>query len=188
MNLNDVIQRVKVHPGILGTDVTRLSEDNFAFAVGQQIPSAINDLLTKIAPDVGSRRYITTDPAAVTVTLDAGGKADLQPLVVSDGVLLEYLHMGEITHLDWDFPLVELSGSGEGALEGNFDSLFAHYWMVGTVLHTRGDGEPLAGDLGFAVLAVPGLDSISIQLTDDLVDMVVRRMRGVPVPVDPAKK
>lgn len=186
MNLNDVIQRVKVHPGILGTDVTRLSEDNFAFAVGQQISSAINDL---ISPDAGTRRYITTNPADVTVTLDAGGMADLQPLVISDGLLLEYLHMGEITHPDWDFPLVELSGSGEGALEGNLDSMFAHYWMVGTVLHTRGDGAPLADDLGFAVLAVPGLNSINIQLIDDLVDMVVRRMRGVPVPVqEPAKK
>lgn len=176
----NIVQRVKAHPGIAGSEISKQADHDFAFTVAQLIPSVIQQLSGSVGMVVGQRHYTFTDPATATATLDGSGIADLTTLV-ANGLLLERLAFGEITHPDSAFPLHLQGGSSEGVLPGNYDNIFVHCWLVGPKLHTRStdsNNTPLAGSLAFASPQVAGLDTLNSQLDDDLVDNLVRRLRG----------
>ena len=184
MKLNNLIHRVKSHPGIADSEVGKLADDAFAFAVSQVIFPCLNELGEGTGLIIDKRNYVMSDPLTVTTTLDADGKAEIGTLIAEKGILLERLRFGEIKHASSEFPLKPLSHSGEGNLPGNYDSFgFLKYWMVGTVLHTRSadsNATPLAGDLSFTVPRVSGLDDLSTQLEDDLTNCVIARLRTAP--------
>lgn len=182
MKLNDLIHRVRAHPG-LPSNISALGDDDFAFAVAQMVAPAIQQLSGNAGMVVGERHYTFSDPAAATATLDSAGVANLTTLIANQGLLLERLNFGEITHPDSAFPLVLQSHSGEGVLPGNYDTLFLHCWLVGPKLHTRSADNnvtPLTGSLAFASPRVSGLDGLNSQLDDELLTLVVLRLRGAP--------
>ena len=180
--INEIVQRVKAHPGIVGADVVNLADNDFAFAVAQVIHSALRELVEQDAANSTTRPYHITDPAVVKVTLDAAGQGNLEPLTIDHGVMLELLHFGEITHEDWDSPLTFVRHSAAGRMPSNYADFHARYWLVGKTIHARANNEPLPGDLFFAVPCVQGLNTLSPHRTTKLVDLVVARLRGVPVP------
>jgi len=186
--VNEIVQRVKAHPGIVGSDVTGLADADFAFAVSQIIPSALQELYEADGVDWTTRPYTLSDPAVVTVELDDGGTADLTDLVLSHGVMLHMLHMGTISHPEWEFGLSPVGDHYHGRLASNYDTMHARYWLEGSVIHTQGDSAPLEGVLAFNVPQVGGLDKLSPQRSAKLVDLVVARLRGVPVPKPEQKK
>jgi hypothetical protein len=178
--INAIAQRVKVHPGIAGADVTNLSDDYFVFAVAQQIPSALKELTDQCMADRHMRQYVLSDPSVVTVNLDANGKGDLQPVVIDHGILIDSLHLGEIRHPAYADPLTSLPHS-EGSMASNYSLMHGRYWLEGTVLHTRGTNT-LTGPVGLHVPRALTLNNLHGDLTDNLVDLVVLRLRGGPVP------
>lgn len=188
VTINQIVQRVKAHPGVAGSSVTSVSDDNFAYAVAQQIPSALDELTNQCLADSEMRQYTFTNPATVTVNLDVNGKVDLQATILAHGILIEHLAIGELNHAEYDDPLTRLGHSGQGATPGNFDFMHGHYWLTGFILNTRGTDGPLTGPLGLAVPAALKLNTLNIQLADPLVDLIVRRLRGAPVPPPEAPK
>lgn len=184
MKLNDLIQRVRSHPG-LPSGMSAMGDDDFAFAVGQLVFPVLNDLCEHVAADRNKRHYIFTDPLSVVATLDGSGNADLSTLITGNGILLESLKYGNI------FPPVAsgitqpfrmLDNAGQGQLSGAYDALILKCWLEGTVLHTKSqdnNATPLVGDISFEVPHVPGLDALNVQLEDELVDRVVLRLRGI---------
>jgi hypothetical protein len=177
----NILQRVKAHPGIADSEVGKLADDDFAFVVAQLIPPVIQQLSGSAGMDPGQRHYTFSDPLTVTAALDGAGIADLTALI-ADGLLLERLKFGEITHPSSDFPLVLQAHTGQGILPSNYDSFgFLHCWLVGPKLHTRSadaNQTPLPGSLAFACPRVAGLDDLSSQLDDDLISNLVMRLRG----------
>jgi hypothetical protein len=182
VKLNDLIQRVRAHPELAGHEPTKMPEDNFGHMVAQLVPSVLQDLSESVGMDIGFKRgYTFSDPATTTATLGLDGTVDLVTLTAQNGLLIENLKFGEIRHPDYAFPLIPEGSSFEGALPGNFDKTFGHYWMVGTVIHTRSqdsNATPLTGDLSFACPRVAGLDSLNVQLEDDLTEAIVMRLKG----------
>lgn len=178
--INAIAQRVKVHPGIAGADVTNLSDDNFVFAVAQQINSALNELTKRCVAESQMRQYVLTDPAVVTVNLDVAGKVDLQAAILAHGILIEYLHLGEIRHPDYTDPLTPVRAN-EGSMASNYDLIHGRYWLEGTILRTRGVNT-LVGPTGLHVPRALTLSNLHDNLTDDLVDLIVLRLRGAPAP------
>lgn len=182
MKLNDLAQRVRSHPGIAGGAFAGLAPEDFDYAVAQVVISVLQDIGETVGRSLGTKRHYTfTDPATVTIALGVDGSADLTALIASSGLLLENLKYGEIRHPDSAFPLVPCGSSAEGSLPGNFDLIFLHYWLVGRSICTRSadaNTTPLTGSLSFACPRVNGLDDISPQLEDDVVDAVVLRLKG----------
>lgn len=190
MKLNDLIQRVRSHPGVPAA-MSALGDDDFAFAVAQLVFPAMNQLSESVGQVIDQRNYVMSDPTTVTATLDADGTTNLTTLIAEKGILLERLRFGEIKHPSSVYPLKPLGGSGEGSLPSNYSSFgFLSYWVVGRTLSTRSSDNnqtPLTGDLSFAVPCVGGLDTLSPQLEDNLVDLVVTRLRGATAPQAGAK-
>ena len=145
---------------------------------------AIQGLVERAGMHIDKRNYVFTDPEAVTVALDANGVGDLEPLIISDGILLEGLRYGEITHPDSPFPLKPIANSAQGALASNYSSFgFLRYWLVGTKIHTTstdGNVTPLTGSLALAVPFANGLNNLNIQMQDELIDQLVAQERGAP--------
>lgn len=190
MKLNDLIQRVRAHPGIADSAVGKTSDDNFAFVVAQLVPSVLNQLSESTGQIIDKRNYVMSDPLSAIAPLDDEGKADLTDLIAEEGILLERLRFGEIKHPDSPYPMVPLANSAEGLLPGNWDRLFLHYWVVGSVLQTKSKNNnqtPLTGDISFAVPCVGGLDTLNPQLVDELVSLLVIRLRGATAPQAVAK-
>lgn len=160
-------------------------------SMGPRIETFVPKALQKLAEYAGKhptkRRYTFSDPATTTVTLEADGSADLTSL--SDaGLLLDLLEYGEITHLDFPgIPLVPDRSTAQGALPGNFDQVFPHFWLVGMRIFTRsGDSNatPLVGDLSFACPQVKAVTALASQLNDELIDQIVliANASGKPAP------
>jgi hypothetical protein len=146
------------------------------------VETTVHELVASVGAQVDKRHYVFTDPEAITVVLDANGVGDLGPLIISDGILLERLRFGEITHPDSSFPLKPISSTGQGALASNYSGFgFLRYWLVGTKIHTLSTDNnqtPLTGSLALAVPFANGLANLSIQLEDDLIDILVAKVKG----------
>ncbi len=148
-------------------------------AIETFIPEALQRLYESYGKHPTKRRYTWSDPTATTVTLGSDGTADLAAL--SDaGLLLDLLDYGQITHPDYDDPLVPASGTGEGRRGGNYDDLFGHYFLVGTVIHTRGADGGLSGSLAFACPQVRAIADMRVQLNDEFIDLLVIVAQGQP--------
>lgn len=143
---------------------------------------AVQELIERTGMLLDERHYTFTDPDTTTVALDADGVADLGPLIISDGILLERLRFGEITHPDSPFPLKPISGTAEGRLGSNYTSLgLLRYWLVGVKLHTDSSDEtPLTGSLSLAVPAAGGFSNLSVQLQNELIGVLVQQLQGRP--------
>lgn len=174
--VNDVTQRVRAHPLIADSEVGKLADDNFASAVSQLILVCLNDLGERLARDIGKRYYSFTDPTVVAGVLDSDLAIELEAFIADEGLLLEGLGVGRIKVDSYDLPLIPLGSSEQGAMGGAYDNIFPHYWLNGTKLFTRG---PEAGDaITFACPRNPTLSELSPQLEDDLVNLLVLRLRA----------
>jgi hypothetical protein len=172
--INDIAQRVWAASGGEG-----LPPDDFAYRVGQLVFPALEALARETARSPSMRRHALTDPSGATAALDADGVADLSGLIDDEGVLLDCLKYGEITHESSPYPLRLIEHSGQGRFAGSLDRLFLKAWLVGANLHTRsadGNETPLAGSLSFAVPRVPGLDELAEKVEGMLVDRLAARM------------
>lgn len=182
MKLNDLIQRVRAHPGIADSALGKTADDNFGFIVAQISFDVLQDLGESVGRSFGPKRnYTFTDPTTTTATLDGNGAANLSTLVAENGLLLENLQFGEIRHLSSAYPLERVGTVAELNFPSNYDSIIFRYALIGMKLKTRGaSSSPLAGDLSFACPHVNGLDDLSVQLEDDAVAAIVGRLRGMP--------
>lgn len=171
--LVDIIERVKAAVSPQGV----ADEDDFAFSVTQLVHPELEALARDLARDRHLRRHVLTDPATVTVTLSSG-VGDLSSAVTNHGVLLDRMKYGVVTHDGLSYPLRHVEEPTHGSLSGQFDTMFARYWLVGPQIYTKGtDGAGLAGPLALAVPRVPGLDQVAGKVEGMLVDRISARMK-----------
>lgn len=185
-SFNNILQRVRSHSGIPAA-MSGWGADEFAFAVGQLIFPCLDELSSRLGADTFKKHYGMTDPTAVTATLNGSGVADLVPLVLANGLLIEQLQSGEIKHSSSPYPMQRQAHAGAG--RGNYDKIYLHYWLEGTKLHTRSidNNTVLTGDISFACPRRQALDTLSSNLDNTLVDMLVARLRGAPLKEDAPK-
>lgn len=164
-----IAQRVKAGLGL------NVPDDAFSFQVSQNIFPALEELTRSVAR-THLRDHLLTNPLTTTVAL-SGGSADLTE-IIEDGVLLDCLRFGTITHPSNSFPLQWRTTQGQAALGSVFGPLFLGCWLQGNILHTISE-EVLTGNLSFSVPRVPGLDELPEKLEGKLVDILLKRM-GTP--------
>lgn len=186
-NLNDILQRVRAHPGV-PAPIRDMGDNELAFTISQVLFPCLDELSSRLGADVFKKHYGFTDPAVVTATLDGNGVVDLAPVIIAHGLLIESLQNGEIRHPSSSQPLVRQAHAGAGP--GNYDKIYLHYWLVGMKLHTRSadnNQTPLTGDLSFACPRQQALDTLNPNQDGTLVDMLVARLRGAPLKEDAPK-
>lgn len=137
---------------------------------------ALRSLAYDVAKDPNLRDWLLTDPLTTTVTLDAGGVADLSTLITTNKILLECLMYGDIMPpVDPNYstqPFRLLSNPGQGQLASHYDPLVYKAWLEGFKLHTKSsdnNATPLVGDIRFSVSYEPTLPQLAESLVHHLV-------------------
>lgn len=138
----------------------------------------INDGSLTLAREVASdptRRHLMLTNRVAGIYDGATGICDLTALIATPRILLDKLPNGDIFHPSSSEPMIWQSGSIVGNI-GNYDNIYAHCWLEGTNLYTRGitDSDPTHHQLEFSVSYWATLALLQEQLVEPLVEHCVR--------------